>query len=285
VIEQRDRHTGVVTAPRFRSDGHRIRTAIGSTGLIGLGGVVLSALGPRRRARHWAERRWAAITRRFLRLRVDVSGLEHIDPTQQYVVVPLHEGFVDAVLLLGLPLDLRFTVRDELFEWRHLGRYLHRTGQVVIPTGSSVAALRHLYREAETTFERGESLVVFPQGSILGIETAFQRGAFRVAERFGRPLLPVVITGTHLVWEHPYSPRLRYSQPVSIRVLEPIAAANLRGRTRQIEREMKSVALGHGMAAARRFVPERDGWWDGYTYEIDPDYPELAAAVAARRNA
>ncbi len=278
-------HTGVVAAPRFRSDGHRIRTAIGSTGLIGLGGVVLSALGPRRRARHWAERRWAAMTRRFLRLRVDVSGLEHIDPTQQYVVVPLHEGFVDAVLLLGLPLDLRFTVRDELFEWRHLGRYLRRTGQVVIPTGSSVAALRHLYGEAEATFDRGESLVVFPQGSILGIETAFQRGAFRVAERFGRPLLPVVITGTHLVWEHPYSPRLRYSQPVSIRVLEPIAASNLRGRTRQIEREMKSVALGQGMATARRFVPERDGWWDGYTYEIDPDYPELAAAVAARRNA
>jgi 1-acyl-sn-glycerol-3-phosphate acyltransferase len=165
-----------------------------------------------------------------------------------------------------------------------LGRYLRRTGQVVIPTGSSVAALRHLYREAETTFERGESLVVFPQGSILGIETAFQRGAFRVAERFDRPLLPVVVTGTHLVWEHPYSPTLRYGQPVSIRVLEPIAATDLSSRARQIEREMKSVAMGQGMAPARRFVPERDGWWDGYTYEIDPDYPELAAAVAARRN-
>ena len=283
MIRRCDRHTGGMAAPRFRSDGHRIRTAIGSTGLIGLGGVVLSALGSRRRVRHWAERRWAAMTRRFLRLQVDVSGMEHIDPTEQYVVVPLHEGFVDAVLLLDLPLDLRFTVRDELFEWRHLGRYLRRTGQLVIPTGSSVSALRHLYGEAEATFLRGESLVVFPQGSILGIETAFQRGAFRVAERFGRPLLPVVITGTHLVWEHPYSPTLRYQQKVSFRVLEPIPGAKAARRARSIEREMKAMALLEGMAPVRRFVPDRDGWWDGYAFEIDPDYPELAAAVEARR--
>ena len=85
------------------------------------------------------------------------------------------------------------------------------------------------------------------------------------------------------MWEHPYSPRLRYSQPVSIRVLEPIAAASLGGRARQIEREMKSVALRTGMAPVRRFVPANDGWWDEYAYEIDPDYPELAAAVATRR--
>ncbi|MEE9297807.1 MAG: lysophospholipid acyltransferase family protein [Acidimicrobiia bacterium] len=269
--------------PRLHSPGHRIRTALGSFGLIGLGGTVLSALGRRRRALHRAERRWAAMTRRFLGLMVDADGFDHIDPQQQYVVMALHEGFVDAVLLLGLPLDLRFTARDELFEWRHLGRYLRRTGQLVIPTGSSVAALRYLFREAEATFERGESLVIFPQGSILGIEAAFQRGAFRVAERLDRPVLPVVITGTHRVWEHPYSPTLRYRQPVSFRVLEPIAGREAMARARQIELEMKSVALGAGMAPVRHFVPERDGWWDGYAYEIDPDYPELAAAVAARR--
>ena len=223
------------------------------------------------------------MTRRLLQLEVDAAGLDHVDPDEQYVVMPLHEGFVDVVLLLGLPLDLRFSVRDELIEWRHLGRYLNRTRQLVIPTGPSTSVLRHFYREAAATFERGESLVVFPQGSILGIETAFQRGAFRVAERFDRPVLPVVITGTHRVWEHPYSPVLRYGQPVSLRVLEPILGHNAAARARQIEREMKAVALRAGMAPVRHFVPERDGWWDGYAYEIDPDFPELAAAVMSRR--
>lgn len=272
-----------MTRPRFSSADHRIRSAIGSAALVGIGGLSLSALGGRRKALHQAERRWSAVTRRFLRLEMEASGLDHIDPDERYVVMPLHEGFVDAVLLLGLPLDLRFSVRDELREWRHLGRYLDRTGQLIVPTGSSVPALRHFYREAAATFERGESLVIFPQGSILGIETAFQRGAFRVAERFERPVLPIVLTGTHRVWEHPYSPTLRYGQPVSLRVLEPVSGGEAAIRTRQIEREMKRVALEPGMAPVRHFVPEQDGWWDGYSYEIDDDYPELAAAVATHR--
>lgn len=209
--------------------------------------------------------------------------MDHIDPDEQYVVMPLHEGFVDVVLLFGLPLDLRFTVRDELFEWDHLGRYLRRTGQLVIPSGSSVAALRHVYREAAATFDRGESLVVFPQGSILGVETAFRRGGFRMAERFGRPVLPVVLTGTHLVWEHPYSPVLRYDQRVSVRVLAPVAPGEAAARSREIERTMKRVALGPDVAPARRFVPRRDGWWDGYDYDIDPDFPELARSVQIHR--
>jgi len=225
----------------------------------------LSAIGPRRRALHRAERRWAAMARRHLRLELATSGIENVDPGEQYVVMPLHEGFVDAVVLLILPLQLRFTVRDELLEWRHLGRYLRRTGQLVIPTGSSVSMLRHLYHEAEATFDRGESLVIFPQGSILGIEAAFQRGAFRVAERFERPILPVVITGTHRVWEHPYAPTVRYGQPVSVRVLEPVPGDVAAPLARRIEQEMKAIALRTDMAPVRRFVPERDGWWDGYS--------------------
>ena len=47
---------------------------------------------------------------------------------------------------------------------------------------------------------------------------------------------------------------------------------------------MKDLALQDGMAPVRRFVPERDGWWDGYAFEIDPDFPELAAAIEARRS-
>ena len=121
--------------------------------------------------------------------------------------------------------------------------------------------------------------------SCLGIETAFLPGAFRVAERFGRPVLPVVVTGTHRVWEHPYAATLRYRQRVSMRVLAPVTAATAVEDARKVEREMKAVALDAGMSPARRFVPERDGWWDGYAYEIDPDYPNLAAAVAAHRSA
>ena len=37
------------------------------------------------------------------------------------MLVALHEGFADPVALLHLGLDLRFAVRDELFEWPMYG--------------------------------------------------------------------------------------------------------------------------------------------------------------------
>jgi len=272
---------------RFRATGplNRARTAVGAPVLIGGASLLLSSLGRhgRRSALHGAEKAWGRATARFLRLDVDAIGLDLVDPAERYVVMPLHEGFADIVVLLSLPLDLRFTVRDELFEWRLLGRYLAATDQIVLPSGSSIAALRGLYRGAAETFDRGESLVLFPQGSILGVEVAFYEGAFRVAEHFGRPILPVVITGTHRVWEYPYTPTLRYGQRVSLRVLPPVTAADAVENAREIERRMKAVAVAPGMAPVRRFVPERDGWWDDYPFEIDPDYPQLAAEVARRR--
>ena len=48
--------------------------------------------------------------------------------------------------------------------------------------------------------------------------------------------------------------------------------------------EPEDLALAAVDAPARRFVPSRDGYWDGYAYEIDPMFSELAADVARHRS-
>lgn len=213
-----------------------------------------------------------------------MEGVEHIHPDEQYVVVALHEGLADAVALLHLPLELRFLVRDELFDWAALGRYLRVTGQIRVDEPARRSSLRDMYRHIEEVFDSGDSLVLFPQGSILGIEVAFQPGAFRIARWFHRPILPVVLTGSHRVWEHPYSATVRLDQRVSMRVLAPIAAEDLDASTvRDLERLMKAQALDPSTAPVRRFIPERDGWWDDYRYEIDPDFLELRDRLLRRR--
>lgn len=235
-----------------------------------------------RRRLHKLERQWAMAASTALGLRVALRGLDHVDPSRQYLVVPLHEGFVDALCVLRLPLDLVFAARDELFEWPMLGPYLRASGQPEVPTNDGSAAYRAIRRGAEAAFDAGESFVVFPQGTILGVETAFRPGAFRVAEQLGRPVLPVAISGTHRVWEHPFGPTVRTGMHVSFEVLEPVAPDLAVERSRYLEREMKRRALGSEVSP-RHFDPDRDGWWDGYPYEIDPDYPELAARLAAHR--
>ena len=232
-----------------------------------------------------AARVWATAARKLLDLKEYISGLDLVDPDEQYLVTPLHEGFADVLLLGHLPLDLRFVVRDELFDWTWLGRALKVTDQILVKPEGRVGGYRQLLAEAEATFARGQSLVMFPQGSILGIEAACRNGPFRIADRLGKRVLPVVITGTHRVWEHPYTDRLRFGQPVSMRVLDPLPVGDAVAGMLEIERHMKRIALSSEMAPARRFDPERDGYWDDYSYEIDPDFPDVAELVARHRSA
>lgn len=234
------------------------------------------------------QRWWASAVGRALRLRIDWQGLNMIDRSETYVIMPLHEGFADALALLQLPLPLRFVVRDELAGWRLLGGYLRDTDQIVIRPEAGMSAYRQMAREARKVFAGGESLVVFPQGGILGIETGFHPGAFALARALQRPILPIALTGSHRVWEYPYGPRLRRGQRMSLRVLAPIpadeiCACDIDEMRQKVQRRLKTAALDNAMTPPRRFVPARDGYWDGYIYEIDPAFPIVAADVASHR--
>ncbi|MCP3976621.1 MAG: 1-acyl-sn-glycerol-3-phosphate acyltransferase [bacterium] len=227
-------------------------------------------------------RSWGSQVLKTLDVRVDLSGLEHVDPCGPYLVLPLHEGLVDVPLLLRLPLPMTFVARADLANQKPLDRMLEPSGQILI-NPEAPSALRVLLREAVRLQAVGRSVVVFPQGSVLGIETAFQQGACAVAERLGLDVLPVVIAGSHRVWDYPFSPVMRRQVPVHMRVLAPRPIANS-GEFRALEREMKHLALSNTVAAVRHYVPERDGYWDDDRFDIDPDFADLHAEVASHRN-
>lgn len=247
---------------------------------------LLSRLGARSlsfRYQHW----WARGLARAISMQVDITGLEYVGD-EAYIVTPLHEGLADALALLHLPLPLRFVLRDEFVDWRPIGGFLQDTGQIVIRPEDGMRAYRTIVRDARASVERGESVVICPQGTILGVETAFQPGAFAIAEALRCPILPVVLTGTHRVWEFPFSPRLRRGMRVSLEVLPPISAANVRAMGRdalrvEVQQRLKSAALDGTRVPPRRYIPARDGYWDGFAFGIDPAFPELAADLEAHR--
>jgi 1-acyl-sn-glycerol-3-phosphate acyltransferase len=273
---------------RFSSDtgDNRLRVAIGSRLLVDGASRALSATARHMNAksRHTLERRWAATAKRAVSLSLNSSGVDAIVEDTQYLVLPLHEGFADVVALLDLPLDLRFVVRDELFSWPNLGRYVEASQQISIADSPTTSELRQFYRDIEIVLGEGDSIVIFPQGSVLGIEAAFGAGAFRIAQRFNIPVLPVVLAGSHRVCDLPFSSTVRFGQTVLMQVLPPIAPEALdAGSYRDLERTMKHIAINESDVPVRRFVPERDGWWDDYNYEIDQDFADLHRRVAERR--
>ncbi|MDX1689565.1 MAG: lysophospholipid acyltransferase family protein [Acidimicrobiia bacterium] len=267
-----------VAAERW-ADVPRLAAAV--TWLAGPGAVTALLASRAGRPRR-AERRWAGWARRLLGLRVDLRGLEHVDPTRRYVVAPLHEAYVDPIVLLSLPLRLRFVGRDVVTSSWPVSAAMAAGGHLSVRPERPVEAYRRMLRWADT-LGSGDSAVVFPQGTLLGIEAAFSDGAFRLAERLDAPLLPVVISGTHRVWERPFSPVVRFGRRVWVEVLPPVRPEEAMGGREEVERRMRAAALA-APVAPRRYEPDRDGWWDGYRFAIHDDFPDLAARVAERRS-
>ena len=258
------------------------RLILGATWLLGPGASRVVNAGTKGDARA-AEARWARAAARILGMRMSIHGTHHIRPGQTYIVAPLHEGFADVVALLHLPLPLRFAARDELAGWQRLGPALATGDHVIVTPERPRSAYRTLRRAAPAVRDSGDSLVIFPQGSLLGIETAFTGGAFAIAAATGQPILPVVISGTHKVWEHPFSPTVRFGRRVALRVLPPVPASLSPTQQRELERRMKQVALTSEVTP-RRYVALRDGFWDGYRFEIDADFPAVRDMVEAHRS-
>ena len=244
-----------------------------------------AALTPAERDR--AQKRASAALLRHLRVQLEITGTEHVGGGP-FLVLALHEGIVDVLALAQLPLPLRFVARDEIFTWPGIGPAITRLGQISIRPESGAAGYRQMLRRARDVVGAGESLLVFPQGTVLGLETDFQRGAFLLARQLDLPLLPAVLTGAHRVWEHPFTPCLRYGQRVGLRVLPPVGREEVRATLPetlrvQVRRAMKRAALDPDLPPPRRYVPERDGFWDGFRFDIDPDFPELRSAVERHR--
>ncbi|MCP4306053.1 MAG: 1-acyl-sn-glycerol-3-phosphate acyltransferase [bacterium] len=235
-----------------------------------LAAVVQAATSGDRARLHAAERSWAAAVVAELEIDLRVHGEHLIDSSQQYVVVPLHEGFADVLALLSLPLDLSWVIRDELLELPYFGDYLRLAGYIAVEPESPRAAMRTIIRKAAATADDGESLVIFPQGSVLGLDVSFHPGAFHVARRLDLPILPVVLTGSHRIWEYPFTRTLRWGQTIHLEMLSPISPADALDSMPRLEREMKTIALAVEAAPPRRYLPERDGTWPSYRFAVKP---------------
>lgn len=228
-------------------------------------------------------RLWAGHVTDAVRLDLQLSGADGVDWDRQYVVMSLHESFVDVPVLLQLPIDPVFTVRQELLSHERFGGIVRHTGQIPVPETTSPNAMRRFRMELSRASDAGQDVVVFPQGSVLGLEVAFESGVRSIARHLGLPVLPVSVTGTHRVWDYPFDTTVRFDQTVELSILEPIEPADLTPtRLREAEQQLKGTAQAASVPA-RRFDPDRDGWWDDYAFEIDPDFPELTNRLTAHR--
>jgi 1-acyl-sn-glycerol-3-phosphate acyltransferase len=178
---------------------------------------------------HRIARLWARFILRVAGMRVEVEGLEKIDPNAGYVLVANHLSLTDTPLLMALlPVQFRFFAKEGLFRIPFLGGHLRRAGHLPVARENPRAGLRTLGEGARLLRERGVSVLIFPEGgrSDTGLLKEFQGGAAYVAIKAGVSVLPIGIAGTREVL--PMGSLTVRPGPVRLRIGDPIPTAALR---------------------------------------------------------
>ena len=113
-------------------------------------------------------------------------------PAGPCVVAANHESLLDPVLVaLAADQPLHFLAKEELWRSR-VGAWLADAyGAIPVARGRGDRAA---LARAEALLEAGETLAIFPEGSVRG--GPWSRGAARLALATGTPLVPVRIVGS-----------------------------------------------------------------------------------------
>jgi 1-acyl-sn-glycerol-3-phosphate acyltransferase len=142
---------------------------------------------------------WARINLGVIPATVTVSGREHLDPRQSYVIVANHLSHIDILTVYAhLGLDIRWVMKEELRKVPVIGVASAGLGHVFVNRGDRHAAVQALNAAKQRLAEDGASLLFFPEGtrSRDGRLHAFKKGAFVMAKDMNLPVLPVTLRGT-----------------------------------------------------------------------------------------
>ena len=145
----------------------------------------------------WGARRGVSLTG----VRVQMIGLEHLDPSATYVFMCNHVSNIDPPLLLPrIPRRTSVMAKQELFRLPILGRAMRMGSLVPVDRGNRDAGIAAV-RAAEEVVKQGIHMTIFVEGhrSFDGKMLPFKKGPFYLAEQCQVPVVPVTISGTHYV--------------------------------------------------------------------------------------
>jgi 1-acyl-sn-glycerol-3-phosphate acyltransferase len=160
---------------------------------------------------------------------VTVRGREKIDPRETYVMVANHLSLLDILVLFRLFRHFKWVSKIENFKIPCIGWNMRLNRYIPLRRGDRESIVQ-MMEACEKTLAEGNSIMMFPEGtrSRNGVLQPFKTGAFELALRSGRPLLPIVVEGTSDAL-----PKrgfvLRGRHPIRVTVLDPIAVERFRG--------------------------------------------------------
>lgn len=164
---------------------------------------------------------------------VTVVGREKIDRDKSYVMVANHLSLVDIFALFRLFVHFKWVSKVEVFRIPCIGWNMALNGYIRLRRGDKQSILR-MFDACEHELRRGSSVMLFPEGtrSRDGKLRPFKPGAFDLALRTGKPILPILVEGTFGALPAKGF-RLHGRHKITITVLDELPAGSFAGEDKE----------------------------------------------------
>jgi 1-acyl-sn-glycerol-3-phosphate acyltransferase len=129
--------------------------------------------------------------------KLKVEGLENIDYNRTYVIVANHQSLADIIVVYKTRLYFKWVAKKELLKVPFIGGLLWVNDHVLLSRGE-LGSIKAVYRQAAGWLKNGVSMLFFPEGTRSSTDemSEFQNGAFKLAIKEKKPVLPIFIGGT-----------------------------------------------------------------------------------------
>ena len=177
---------------------------------------------------------WAKIILFISGIKVEIIGLEKVDPGKPAVYLVNHGSLFDILAAIYIiPGTARFIAKKELFRIPIFAQGMKLTGMIKIDRGNSTKA-RKTIDEAIEIMKKGVSVIIFPEGtrSREGNIKPFKKGGIILAINGKFPIVPMAISGSfHIMKKN--SLHLRKGK-IKVHFIEPIPTENYRITDRNV---------------------------------------------------
>ena len=181
---------------------------------------------------------------RLTGVKVQVEGLEKLDPGRAYIFMSNHVSNLDPPIMLPLiPRRTSVMVKKELFKVPLLGQTMRIGSLVPVDRGNREAGIAAVRAAAEVIGKK-INMLIYVEGhrSFNGKLLPFKKGPFYLAVETGVPVVPMTIAGTHYVM-----PKGRFAiRQGVVRVIfhDPIWPAEFGNRDCLMERVRRVIDSG-----------------------------------------
>jgi len=210
------------------------------TFLFAASALLCSLVDSSGRAYAFHARLWSRISLFLAGARVTLSGAEHLPPGPVIFMSNHQSNFDILSLLAGMPRQIYWVAKKELFDIPVFGASMKRGGYIPLDRSDGRKALKSM-DAAAAIIRSGKSVVMFPEGTRSPDMRLlpFKRGGFMLALRAGVPVVPVTINGSGRV--NPAGRTYIRSGTISITLHQPVIPSTAGSRTEVETRLMEQV--------------------------------------------